>query len=779
MMSAFSNQPGLFDTSPPPWELEDEGNAKVASIVFSEAPHGPFDYLVPQKLTAEVVPGIRVRVPFARRRITKIGWCVGVAAHHGDPSKLREVESVADREPLCAEHLIDLARWIGEYYHSPLGVVLDAFIPSAVRTKAGVKEQLICLLAPQASELLAGAAAGEGGINNLSAKQRRVLQEAADNPTGLTIRDLAAKADCTDAPIRSLIKRGLLKTERREIDQAELAAASSLPADRGHTTTAISKLSAEQQKSVEAIESAVAQKTFKAFLLHGVTGSGKTEVYMRAIDRAVSCGRTAIVLVPEISLTPQLLAQFESRFHHVMVLHSQMTPAERYFKWQQIRRDKIDIVIGPRSALFAPLTQLGLIVIDEEHDPSFKQNTQPRYHARRAAYELAKSLGIPIVLGSATPSMESYYAAKSGQIELLSMPYRIASRPLPRVRLVDLRSKEEAGIGVLSRSLVQGVQRAIKANGQVLLLLNRRGFSTQIQCPACGTVVACPRCDLPLTHHREGIKAICHYCDYTITSPANCPSCGCSAIRYLGVGTQKLEAEIMNAFPGVEMARMDSDTMRKSGNCERVLAEFRDGKIKVLLGTQMIAKGLDFPNVLLVGVINADTTLHFPDFRAAERTFQLVTQVAGRAGRGDRPGEVIVQTYSPEHFAIVSAAAHDYVDFYNQELVQRQKMSYPPFTKLARVLLRGGSQPITEACADSLKEKLEGMVEKIGADIRILGPATPPIPKLKNMFRSHIILFSRQSNALQKVIDYACAASDKLHQNKVELIVDVDPIDML
>ncbi len=382
----------------------------------------------------------------------------------------------------------------------------------------------------------------------------------------------------------------------------------------------------------------------RTLLLHGVTGSGKTEVYIRAIEHVVRFGRSAIVLVPEISLTPQTRARFESRFDSVAVLHSQMSPTERHYHWQRIRRGEVQVVVGPRSAVFAPLPRLGLIVIDEEHDASFKQDTQPRYHARRVAYQRAAIAKIPLLLGSATPSMESWHATRTGHAELISMPHRIADRPLPAVQLVDLRQRDQRTGGAISRPLAMAMADTLReADGQIILLLNRRGFATTIQCPACGYVVACPECDMPLTHHRDGSKAICHYCDYTIATPPWCPPCRFDGIRYGGLGTQRLEVEVKARFPEIPIARMDSDTMRKPGSHQKVLSAFRSGEIRILLGTQMIAKGLDFPNVLLVGVINADSALHFPDFRAAERTFQLVTQVAGRTGRGNRGGQVIVQ----------------------------------------------------------------------------------------------------------------------------------------
>ena len=529
------------------------------------------------------------------------------------------------------------------------------------------------------------------------------------------------------------------------------------------------------QRIVAAIDSAAA----KTLLLHGVTGSGKTEVYIRAIEHVVKFGRGAIVLVPEISLTPQTRGRFERRFPSVAVLHSQMSPAERHFQWQRIRRGEVQVVVGPRSAVFAPLPRLGLVILDEEHDSSFKQDTQPRYHARKVAFARTQSLGIPLVLGTATPSLESWHATRTGHAELISMPRRINDRPMPEVQLIDLRMRDDRTCGAISRPLHTAMQAALDQQGQVILLLNRRGFATTIQCPACGHVVACPDCDMPLTHHRDGSKAVCHYCDYTIATPPWCPACRFDGIRYGGLGTQRLEVEVKARFSLARVARMDSDTMRRPGSHQKVLAAFRSGDINILLGTQMIAKGLDFPNVLLVGVINADSALHFPDFRAAERTFQLVTQVAGRTGRGDRGGQVIVQTFSPEHPAIQAASRHDYLQFANDELVHRRKFNYPPLGSVARILLHGAVEEVTEATAQSLLDRLESARQLLGHEVRILGPAPPPISKLRGKYRFHILLQSLDAAVLNETIRKAIETFKIPEKDDVQYVVDIDPMDML
>ncbi len=406
-------------------------------------------------------------------------------------------------------------------------------------------------------------------------------------------------------------------------------------------------LSVDQRIALAEVLQALESLQHQTILMHGVTGSGKTEVYMQAIERTLKFGRQAIVLVPEISLTPQTRQQFTARFGDVALLHSHMSDAERHFQWRRIFDGEVSVIVGPRSAVFAPTPNLGLIIIDEEHETSFKQETMPRYHARDVALHRATLEKIPLILGSATPSLETWHRSIKKIYQRVSMPRRIHNRPLPKVEVVDLRSNRSRPVdGSISDILKREIDATLEQQGQTILLLNRRGFSTNIQCPACGSVVHCPDCDLALTHHRDGGKAMCHYCDYTIPTPPVCPKCRFGDIRFSGTGTQRLEEEVRRMFPNVEVARMDSDTMRRPVPTKKHSLS-SEGKVQILLGTQMIAKGLDFPNVLLVGVVNADTALHFPDFRATERTFQLITQVAGRTGRGDRPGKVVVQTYSP------------------------------------------------------------------------------------------------------------------------------------
>ena len=767
-----SSQPSLqgelFETEPPPWELAAEDDVALASIVFSEAPHGPYDYRIPDSLREILQPAMRVRVPLGRRKKLTLGWCTEVKNGASVHRTLRDIAEVVDDEPLCDPPLVRLVLWISHYYQAPAGQVFDTLIPSSVRSAAGTRRQTYWEPAQ--------ASLSDEQLAALPAKQQAVLRLLIAAGRPMTSAQLTTEAGCTEAPVRTLRRKGLLRAEvRREMSPR---GSSRWDLADGETDSAHA-LTGDQREALRKVVAAVDSAESKTLLLHGVTGSGKTEVYIQAIEHVVKFGRGAIVLVPEISLTPQTRGRFERRFRSVAVLHSQMTPAERHYQWQRIRRGEVQVVVGPRSAVFAPLPRLGLIILDEEHDASFKQDTTPRYHARRVARARAMSLQIPLLLGTATPSLESWHATTTGHAELITMPRRINDRPMPDVQLVDLRIRDDRTSGAISRPLHTAVKQALEESGQAILLLNRRGFATTIQCPACGHVVACPDCDMPLTHHRDGGKAICHYCDYTIATPPWCPACRFDGIRYGGLGTQKLEVEVKARFPEASVARMDSDTMRRPGSHQRVLSAFRRGDVNILLGTQMIAKGLDFPNVLLVGVINADSALHFPDFRAAERTFQLVTQVAGRTGRGNRGGRVIVQTFSPEHPAIQAAARHDYQAFAENEMIQRRKFHYPPLGSVARIILRGPTEEVTEAVAEALVRRLEAVRESLGAEVRILGPAPPPIAKLRGKYRFHILLQAARADQLGATIRRATAEFTIAEKDEVQYVVDIDPMDML
>ena len=758
-----AQQPELFATELPPWELDARSECRAARVVFAEAPHGPLDYRIPDELLAEVQIGVRLKVPLGRSNRDMTGYCIAVETIKCAPDALKPVTEVLDAEPLCTPRVLELLQWMSRYYIAPLGQVFEAAIPAGVRASAGSRQRIVLYPTSQAED--------DARINALSVKQQSVVRQLIMVGGGVTIDQLQKMADCSTAPITALREAGFIESRQERVIE-ELSAPLPLPAGPPLA------LSADQRVALREILEALDSAKQQTILLHGITGSGKTEVYMQAIHEVISYGRQAIVLVPEISLTPQTRQRFVQRFGQVAVLHSHMSPVERHHQWRKICAGQTPVVIGPRSAIFAPLPRLGLIVLDEEHEGSFKQDNLPRYHARDVALHRAFLEQIPLVLGSATPSLESWKRAQSGAYRLASLPRRIHNRPLPQVGLIDLRSqKPEPGRGAITRELHQAIEGALAEKGQVILLLNRRGFATTIQCPQCGHVVACPDCDLPLTHHRDGGKACCHYCDFTIPTPPACPECKFDGIRFSGLGTQRLEVEVRQRFPQANVARMDSDTMRKPGSHERVLGQFRDGKIQILLGTQMIAKGLDFPNVLLVGVINADTSLHFPDFRAAEKTFQLVTQVAGRTGRGDKPGQVLVQTFSPEHPAIVAASTHDFIGFATAELAQRAQFGYPPHGHLARIIMRGPNMTETEGFAESFVRKLQTTRELHGIECRILGPAQPPLSRLRGNYRFHAILQTLEAEPLNRLI-VRTVANIKLPKD-IQYVIDIDPIDTL
>jgi primosomal protein N' (replication factor Y) len=506
-------------------------------------------------------------------------------------------------------------------------------------------------------------------------------------------------------------------------------------------------------------------------------------VYLRAIEEVVRQGKETLVLVPEISLTPQTVQRFAGRFGEVAVLHSHLADAERGGHWRRVAQGQAKVIVGARSAVFAPARNLGLIVIDEEHEHTFKQETTPRYHGRDVAVMRARLEDVPILLGSATPSLESWHNAQRGQYTLLTLPQRVLDRPMPPVDLIDLRHQapQKGRASALSEPLVYAMRQALGEGGQVMLLLNRRGFATHVHCPACGHVESCRFCDLALTYHKQRDLMLCHYCGYEQEPQQDCPLCGQSAVRYQGLGTEKLEVEIRERFPSHEVGRMDSDTMRGRGSHAQVLSAFRKGQIHILLGTQMIAKGLDFPNVTLVGVINADVALHVPDFRSAERTFQLLSQVAGRAGRGPRGGRVLVQTFTPDHPSIKLAAKHDYLGFVGGEMAHRRAHNYPPFQRLARVIVRSTDQAAGAEFAERLAGAFNAALRKMAAEgpveVRLLGPAEAPVFRLKNNFRYHFQLQSPSPGTLHQLLRLVVPALNP--PAGVEFTLDVDPFNML
>ncbi len=740
-----------------------------AEVVFDRPLDHAYSYAVPDDLRAAVAVGKRVLAPFGKGDKPTVGYCVGLGGTAPD-RPVKALRRVLDDEALLTPDLLRLTRWMADYYLCGWGQVLNGVVPAGAKDRAGTRATPFLEAVPE-TELPQPQPA-------LTAKQQAALDELRRAGQPLQPRKLARLARCGPGPVEALVEKGLARRVVRRVDQFTAA-----PEEPGPAAPPVT-LNADQLRAWQPVEEAVRAGGFKAFLLHGVTGSGKTELYLRAIEAVLRQGKEALVLVPEISLTPQAIQCFRGRAGEVAVLHSHLGPAERGGHWRRIAAGQVQVVVGARSAVFAPARKLGLIVIDEEHEGTFKQEATPRYHARDVAVMRARLEGIPIILGSATPSLESWHNARRGQYTLLNLPNRVLDRPLPQVALVDLRHEAPRGkFHALSPTLERAMRHALADGGQVILLLNRRGFSTHVHCPACGYVDFCRFCDLAMTYHRERGITLCHYCGYEQEPPRLCPQCGQAAVHYQGLGTEKLEAEIAEKFAGYVARRMDSDTMRRPGSHGRVLAAFRRGEIHILLGTQMIAKGLDFPNVTLVGVVNADVGLHLPDFRAAERTFQLLSQVAGRAGRGPRGGRVLVQTFNPEQPCIALAARHDYETFVAAEAAHRQAHNYPPYQRLVRLVVRGKDADEAGAFAERLAGAFRTALPRLQAtggapaEVRLLGPAEAPVFRLKGYSRYHFQLQSPSSAALHQLL--RAVVPTVRPPNGVELTVDVDPLNML
>ncbi|MFC1631534.1 primosomal protein N' [Candidatus Omnitrophota bacterium] len=535
-------------------------------------------------------------------------------------------------------------------------------------------------------------------------------------------------------------------------------------------------LTAQQRQVLKSVTDSIDKDKPQTFLLHGITASGKTEIYLQAIAHVLAKGKSSIVLVPEISLTPQTMERFQSRFGaRVALLHSRLRSRERTLQWQLIKNGQAQIVIGPRSAVFAPVKDLGLIVVDEEHETTYKQqDASPRYHAREVARLRAKLSGAGVILGSATPSLESFYNAEQKKIKLLSLPERVTKQDLPAVDIVDMRQEiamRRKRINIFSRSLELNIRRILNKNEQAILFLNRRGFSTYISCPKCGFVARCKRCNVSLTYHYASKKLVCHYCNYNLEPPQLCPQCNSNYLRYFGLGTEKVESELHRLFPEARIARMDTDVTKKPDAHTKILSSFKKGETDILIGTQMIAKGLDFPRVSLVGVISADTALNLPDFRSGERTFNLLTQVAGRAGRGESEGRVIIQTYVPENYAIDSSISHDYRQFYKREIKSRKELNLPPFTHLINLTLRSRNQRKVQEAALELSQQL--IKKKKNKQISVLGPAPAAISKIRGNYRWHVLLKGKQLPPLVKLLKKA--VKDFKRYKGLILTVDVDP----
>lgn len=741
------------------------GPARYAEVVLPVPVSRAYTYQIPDALAARVVPGARVVVPLRR------GTAVGLVTAVDVPAPAVAAKPVAgapDAEPALSVALLDLGRWLSDYYGAPLGLALRAILPGPlwrVARPQGPAEaaERVLVLTERVDSLL------ERERVFKRAPKRRAAYEAVEALGGSApLSHLVERLKLSASALDGLVRQGLARVDRVTETRDPFAGLSSPPPPT---------LTADQKRVAEAIKTTPLDTPV---LIHGVTGSGKTLVYLDVLRSVVASGAGAILLVPEIALTPQTVARVRGVFgDQVAVLHSGLSDGERADAWRALRRGERRVAVGPRSAVFAPVQRLGAIVVDEEHEPSYKQGSAPRYHARDAALERARLEGARVILGSATPSLETLDLAARGRVATFVLPERIGARPLPPVEVIDLRSAPrvpEAGAIPWTEPLDAAVRGALDRGEQAILLLNRRGFATFVQCPACGDVRACPHCAIALTVHQTPAALRCHYCGHEAPIPETCRVCGHATQRLRGLGTQQLEHFVGLRFPRARIARMDLDTTSTKWAHHRILERVARGEVDILLGTQMIAKGLDFPNVTVVGVVDADTGLHFPDFRAAERTFQLVAQVAGRAGRGPRGGRVYVQTRAPDHHAIRAAAAHSVGAFAEAELPLRTPPHppYPPRVGLVRFVASGRDQARTAALAERVAAWLRrASAERLEGALTVLGPAPCPIMRLKERWRWHVLVKASAPRAIGRVVR-AWAA-----RGRGAVVVDRDPVSLL
>lgn len=755
-------QPGLFEIEPEPlpWELAAEQDLVVARVVFNRPLDTVYHYIIPESLRELIQPGQRVRVPFGRGEKLTPGFCVGLSTEFSTSKRLKSIHEILDREPLLSQKMLDLTEWIADRYLCSWGQVLEGVVPAGVKKHSGTREIVFYRLAEGLPDFT---------TLKLPKKQLAVLNALATTAEPLRVDRLSELADCGTAPINSLREKKLIVSEK-------IRTQANQQAEQYVSPQADLQLNFEQRSALDTILESVRSARHETLLLHGVTGSGKTEVYIQAIREIVSYGQQAIVLVPEISLTPQTIRRFRARFSSVAVLHSHLSDADRHWHWQQIAQGDVQVIVGARSAIFAPTPHLGLIVIDEEHESTFKQHSTPRYHAREVARRRAQQEEIPLILGTATPTLESLLRTIEGKDRLIRLEERVEQRPLPPVSIVDVRNDPMImRRHSLGRAMTNAIQQALREDGQVILFLNLRGFSPVLWCPKCAGI-KCPDCDVSLTWHKDKERLLCHSCEFEMAIPERCANCGQPGLRLIGAGTQRLEAEVKSKFPKARLIRMDSDSMKKPGSHDTALSAFREGEVDILLGTQMIAKGLDFPNVTLVGVIDADTLLHQPDLRAAERTFQLIAQVAGRTGRGSKGGRVLVQTMNPDEPVIQFASRHDYDSFARTELKHRQAMNAPPYRAMARVILRSLKEDIVAEEAKRLVFMIRELIQNKSLAIRVLGPAPAPITRLRKYFRYHFQMTSAEMGTIQEL--WREAVPILKVPPHVELTIDVDPVDL-
>lgn len=802
------------------------GYAEVALPLSVER---TFIYTIPEALTHKIVPGCAVLVPFRNRKLT--GWVVGLREEVELRSGVKEILELTSPQPLFSDTMLKFTKWVSGYYLCSWGEVLKAALPKGLEKK---ERRTVTLKSPITSETLNHTSptgrkilrlldqSGElslaklkkslGGrgigvaLRSLEREDLVELKSTIEKPKTKAKMEyvFSLKGELSEEEIEAITKRSpkqadvldyLLKhgmTARGELRKALGVSSRTLKSlqRRGLVQLSVKEvfrspleelvveeteevlLSGEQTKVFSKIERSLRKGVFESFLLHGITGSGKTEIYLRSIRETLSLGRRTILLVPEISLTPQILSTLVSRFGGAVgVLHSHLSPGERYDIWRKAKAGEYPIVVGARSAVFAPLENLGLIIVDEEHETSYKQDEpDPKYSARDVAIVRAKMEGAVCLLGSATPSLESFYNTQKGKSILTRLPRRVKGRRLPQVTVVDMKG---SGSQVFSPPLLEKIEDRLRKGEQTILFLNRRGFSNFLFCQDCGFVFKCGNCSVSLTHHREEGVLLCHYCGARAALPNECPNCRGTRVTSRGIGTQRVERELKSLFPALRVVRMDVDTTSRKRSHQEIFYSFKRGETDLLLGTQMVAKGFDIPKVTLVGVISADTALNLPDFRSGERTFQLLTQVAGRTGRGELGGEVIIQTYSPDHYAIQFARNQDYLGFYQREIEERRSLGYPPFSRLGRIVF---SSPDDEETRTEAERVISALKKSGGSRMETLGPAPAPLSKVKSNYRWQILLKGKEQPSIQRAIRRALGGP---RSEKVRITVTIDPVDMM
>ncbi|MFQ5455748.1 MAG: primosomal protein N' [Nitrospirota bacterium] len=729
----------------------------------------PFHYFIPERLRDYARIGVRVLVPFRNRFMT--GYLVGLV-DSPESKYVKDVIEILDEKPLIDDRMLLFSKWVSTYYLSRYGMVLKKILPQDMNIEG--------------RSLLRITGKGKNRFEKEdigSPLQREVLSILHFTEKGMQRDQLTKKMgrDRLFSILSSLKKSGLIEEEtgfiKRRIYPKRVSSLHLIDAKDGDIDcAAILFLSTYQQSAIDRIGAQIMDNRFSAFLLYGVTGSGKTEVYLRAVSKVIERKKGVILLTPEISLTSQLVLMARKRFgDRVGIFHSDLSKGERFDEWRRIKNREVDIVIGARSALFAPFDNLGMIIVDEEHDQGYKEENGVRYNARDMAIVRGKMSDAVVILGSATPSLESYYNCQIGKYICLYMPERIEKRPMPQVRLIDLRRRYGK---IFSEELLEAMSDRFKKREQVLIFLNRRGFSVSILCEDCGYTFKCKNCDVSLIYHKDEERIICHYCGFSMPLPSVCPECNGYNLKDIGIGTQKVEEEIKGIFPDIVTARLDRDTTKKRMAHLKIFRKMQSGESMVLIGTQMITKGFDFPKVTLVGVLCADISLNISDFRASERTFQLLTQVAGRAGRGEISGEVIIQTYNPEHYTNIYAARHDFTGFYENEIRHRRELGYPPFSRLASITVKGSNKEKTERLAYILKEIITKYYKRDRIDF--IGISKAPIARLKGKYRWHILIKGRDSQYIRDTIENSM---DELKRSErlsgIAIDVDIDPQNMM